>query len=131
MSQCVNQPEMSSGFPTLASDVAVPVESAIGRFKERGVAGWALADVDDRQERHGGRGTDLAGSGARWVRDIGQALQAMVHGGLAVVDSGAFVVGERDGSDHSLQVGPCFQEPQVARLGLGRQRLANSAAFAD
>lgn len=43
----------------------------------------------------------------RWPRrrgDVGEAFEELVDGGLPVVDCGAFIIGQRDGGEHALQV---------------------------
>ena len=46
----------------------------------------------------------LARCGACGGGDVGEAAEEGVQGGPAVVDCGAFLVGERDGGEHALQL---------------------------
>ena len=41
---------------------------------------------------------------------VGEAAEEGVQGGLAVVDCGAFLVGERDGGEHALEVVLGFEQ---------------------
>ena len=59
------------------------------------------------------------GGGAGGGGDVGEPAEEGVQCGLAVVDGGAFVVGERDGGEHALEVVPGFEELGLARLFRG------------
>src|ERR1035441_4115692 len=72
--------------------------------------GARLGDFDDGEQRRGERDAELPRCGPGWCRHVGEMLQELVQGGLAVVDGGTFVVGEGNGDEHPLQVGPGLQE---------------------
>ena len=58
-------------------------------------------------------------AGGAWrgrSRDVGEAAEEEVQRGLAVVDSGTFLVGERDGGEHALEVVPGFEQLCLARV---------------
>ena len=61
-------------------------------------------DVDDRQECPGGPDAELPGRGPGRGGNVGQAVEELVEGGVAVVDGSTFVVGEGNGGEHALQV---------------------------
>jgi hypothetical protein len=63
-----------------------------------------LVNVDDWQECPGGADAELAGRGPGQGGNVGQTVEQLVEGGVAVVDGGAFVVGEGDGGEPALQV---------------------------
>jgi hypothetical protein len=50
----------------------------------------------------------------RW--GIGEPVEQVVEGGLAVVDRGAFVVGEGNGGEHALELVLGFQQLALGRL---------------
>jgi hypothetical protein len=53
-------------------------------------------DLDDRQQ--------LTWGGAGWRGDVREAFQEPVERGLAIVDGGLFVVGQRDRCPHALEI---------------------------
>jgi hypothetical protein len=63
-----------------------------------------------RQEGRRWCGAEFAGCGAGGGRDVGEPAEKGVQGGLAVVDGGAFFVGERNGGEHVLEVVPGFEQ---------------------
>ncbi|MER5201108.1 hypothetical protein ACWD3J_46865 [Streptomyces sp. NPDC002755] len=58
-----------------------------------------MANLDDRQQRRGGRVSDLLRRRSGGSGDVGESFQHLVEGDLAVVDGGAFVVGEWDAAE--------------------------------
>lgn len=66
------------------------------------------------QEQRKARPVQVARADAGGSGDLGEPAEESFEGGLAPVDGGAFVVGQRDGDEHSPQVGFGFEE---LRLG--------------
>lgn len=64
----------------------------------------ALRDGEDREQGGRGRRSDLSWGGTGRCGNVDEPLEQLVEGGLAVVDGGAFVVGERDAGQHALKV---------------------------
>ncbi|MET9142258.1 hypothetical protein [Streptomyces sp. NPDC004042] len=64
----------------------------------------AASDFDARKQRGVWGYSDLAGRRAGRSGDIGQAREELVQGGPAVIVGQAFVVGQRDGDEHALEI---------------------------
>src|SRR5689334_5024692 len=65
---------------------------------------FAAVDGDDGELGGGRWCADLAWGGAGRGGDVGEPAKQGVEGGVPVVDRSAFVVGERAGGEHALQV---------------------------
>ena len=75
---------------------------------------FSLVNWGDGQHRWGGPGSDLVWCRSCRGRDVLESVEEGVEGGVPVVDSGAFLVGEWDLGAHALQVVLGFEQ-----LGLG------------
>ena len=75
---------------------------------------FSLVNWGDGQHRWGGPGSDLVWCRSCRGRDVRESVEEGVEGGVPVVHSGAFLVGEWDLGAHALQVVLGFEQ-----LGLG------------
>jgi hypothetical protein len=100
----------------------------IPRFSSGSGGGlFAVSDLGDGQHGRGRTGSDLVGRRPCRGRDVGEPIEESIEGGVAVVDGVAFLVRQRNGGAHALQVVLGFEQLSPGRA-LGDVEIAAGAS---